>query len=89
MIKPFEGVTRLYTGEFGPDEGAESLITLLQNMGYIFYECPYSDSDVIISDRKLTYGDLKSMAEKLDLDPRDIDDFLSDGAEEMELEIIN
>jgi len=67
-IKPFKGVRAVYCGEHGIDEGAEQLVVLLQSMGYIVYEMPLSECQLLVSDRTLTYGDLRKSAKAFDVD---------------------
>jgi len=67
-IKPFKGVRSVYCGEHGIDDGAEQLVVILQSMGYIVYEKPGSESEILVSDRSLTYGDIRKSAKALDID---------------------
>lgn len=67
-LKLFKGVTSVYVGEHGLDEGAESLVEFIQGMGYFVYADPCGESGAYISDRSLTYGDLKKHAKQLDID---------------------
>ena len=67
-IRPFKGVTVVYCGEHGLDEGAESFVEFVIGMGYIVYNHPGSPSELIIADKTLTYGDLRKMTTKLQID---------------------
>ena len=67
-IRPIKGIRRVYCGESGMDEGTQSMVELLMEMGYFVYEDPASDSSVIVSDKTLTYGDLRKNAKRLAID---------------------
>jgi hypothetical protein len=67
-IKPFKGVRSIYVGEYGLGDDTDQLLEFLLSMGYFLYENPASESEVIISDRSLTYGDVRKMAKKLGID---------------------
>lgn len=67
-IKPIKGARAVYCGESGMDDGAQSIVELLMEMGYLVYEDPTNESSVIVSDKTLTYGDLRKKMFGIDID---------------------
>lgn len=67
-IRPIKGIRSVYCGESGMDGGAMSMAELLVEMGYLVYEDPTNESNVIVSDRTLTLGDLRKNAKRLGID---------------------
>jgi hypothetical protein len=58
-ITPFEGFKRV---DFNGSEGYD-FYEILSDMGYLFYIDPTDEDNMIMSDRVLTYGDLKNSRE--------------------------
>ena len=65
-IRPFKGVmsAHIYCDSYE----ASDLLDFAAGMGYYIYEDPTQEELMIISDRQLTYRDLKKMAKRFDID---------------------
>jgi hypothetical protein len=61
-IRPFKGSMFLNT------ENETDIMEFIAGMGYLVYEDPTGSGYVIISDKVLTYGDLKKNAKKFGID---------------------
>lgn len=63
-IKPFKGATMVTCESYDNDEWMD----FIAGMGYFIYENPLHETAYIISDKTMTYGDLKKSALRFSID---------------------
>lgn len=64
-IRPTKGVHPILLRNYSDGDGFAEFIA---GMGYALYQDPTNENVVLVSDRPLTFGDLKKMAKQLDID---------------------
>ena len=64
-IKPIKGNRQIFVYDISPDN---DVFDFIRELGYFIYEVPNDNEFAIISDKVLTYGDLKKQAAKFQID---------------------